>query len=103
MKKPGIAGNHDKGIKSDCRVQFELLQDGGLQISIKSKVQALYGETIDKLARKILSLLRIKSKLACIGLLKSRLHRLKYILKIYIQMLYRIFKGDDLYITRCKW
>ena len=61
MEKPGIAGNHDKGIKSDCRVQFELLQDGGLQIEIKSKVQALYGKKIAKLAREILSFFNIEN------------------------------------------
>lgn len=66
MGKPGITGNHDKGVKSDCRVQFELLQSGGLQIEVKSKVQALYGKTISKLAREILSFFDIKDAILLI-------------------------------------
>jgi len=61
MEKIGIAGNHDKGVKSDCKVQFELLQKGGLQINIKSKVQALYGKSIEKLALEILSFFDIEN------------------------------------------
>ena len=61
MEKIGIAGNHDKGVKSDCKAQFELLQDGGLQIDIKSKVQALYGKSIEKLAHEVLSFFDIEN------------------------------------------
>ena len=61
MGKIGIAGNHDQGVKSDCKVQFELLQDGGIQINIKSKVDALYGKSIEKLAREILSYFNIEN------------------------------------------
>ncbi len=32
MENIGIAGNNDKGIKSDCWVQFELLDKGDLRI-----------------------------------------------------------------------
>ena len=61
MEKIGIAGNHDKGAKSDCKIQFELLQDGGLQIEITSKVQALYGKFINTLAHEILSFFEIEN------------------------------------------
>lgn len=61
MGKPGIAGNNDQGTKSDCRVEFELLQDGGLQIEILSKVQALYGKSITKLASEILTFFEISN------------------------------------------
>ena len=61
MGKIGIAGNHDQGVKSDCKVQFELLQDGDIQINIKSKVDALYGKSIEKLAREILSYFNIEN------------------------------------------
>lgn len=54
MEKIGVVGNNDKGVKSDCKVQFELLKDGGLQIILKSKVRALYGKSIEKLALEIL-------------------------------------------------
>lgn len=61
MGKIGIAGNHDKGVKSDCRIQFELLRDGGIQIELTSKVQALYGKSIVKLAREVLSFFEIEN------------------------------------------
>ncbi len=60
MSKIGIAGNYGKGIKSDCRVQFELLHNGGLQIEINSKVKALYGKSITKLAYDMLSFFDIQ-------------------------------------------
>ncbi len=61
MRKISITGNHGAGIKSDCKVQFELLQDGGIQVNIKSKVNALYGKSIEKLAREILSYFNIEN------------------------------------------
>ncbi|MFK5854743.1 MAG: aldolase/citrate lyase family protein [Bacteroidota bacterium] len=61
MAKIGIAGNHDKGIKSDCRVKFELLNNGGIQIELISKVKALYGKSIVKLANDVLSFFDIEN------------------------------------------
>ena len=34
MEKQGVAGNHGNGVKSDCRIQFEVLQKGGIQIEL---------------------------------------------------------------------
>lgn len=53
MEKQGVAGNYDSEVKSDCRVQFELLRNGGIQIELISKVKALYGKSIIKLAEQI--------------------------------------------------
>ncbi len=61
MEKIGIAGNHGKGIKSDCMVQLELLTQGGITIELKSKVQVLYGKSIERLAREILSYFNIEN------------------------------------------
>jgi citrate lyase subunit beta / citryl-CoA lyase len=63
MGKKGTAGNHSKGIKSDCMVQFELLTEGGIDIELNSKVQALYGKSIVKLAREILAHFEIDNAL----------------------------------------
>lgn len=60
MEKISVAGNHDNGVKSDCRIQFELLQDGGIQIELFSKVKALYGKSIIKLASEIISFFNIE-------------------------------------------
>jgi len=66
MAEIGIAGNHDKGIKSDCQVKFELLHKGGVQIIINSKVQALYGKSIKKLSQKVLSFFNIENAILTI-------------------------------------
>ena len=54
MSKIGTAGNKGPGIRSDCYVTLELTDKGGFQISIDSKVGALYGDSIKKLAKDIL-------------------------------------------------
>ncbi len=54
MGKKGIAGNHGKGIRSDCRVTIEILSSGGVDISIYSKVKALYGDSIRDLVKRML-------------------------------------------------
>ncbi len=61
MDKQGVAGNYDSDVKSDCRVQFELLSNGGIQIELISKVKALYGESIIKLAEQITSYFDIEN------------------------------------------
>lgn len=42
----GIAGNFTKDDRSDCQVSIELIQSGGIQVELNSKVKALYGKTI---------------------------------------------------------
>jgi len=54
MENIGIAGNFGKNAKSDCRVTFEKTTGGGLEIEINSKVNALYGKSIRKLANDVL-------------------------------------------------
>ena len=54
METIGIAGNFGKNAKSDCRVSFEKTTKGGLQIDLTSKVKALYGKSIRKLAEDVL-------------------------------------------------
>ncbi|MBC8319582.1 MAG: citrate lyase ACP [Bacteroidetes bacterium] len=61
MEKLGIAGNHGNDVKSDCRSQFELAKEGGLQIELTSRVKAFYGNSIIKLANEMLSFFDIKN------------------------------------------
>lgn len=52
-------GNSDAKVRSDCQVSFELKQSGGIELILKSKVKIMYGESIEKLARTILSFYEI--------------------------------------------
>jgi citrate lyase subunit beta / citryl-CoA lyase len=48
-KMIGIAGNRGDKVRSDCYVEIELTQAGGINLQLKSKVLALYGAEIRKL------------------------------------------------------
>ncbi len=48
------AGNQGDSVRSDCYVELEILKDGGREIHLKSKVEALFGASIKKLANQIL-------------------------------------------------
>ena len=62
-QKNNIASTGNKGtrVRSDCFVTLEIRKDGGLQIDIKSKVDALFGKQIRKLAIRILEFFEIKN------------------------------------------
>lgn len=49
------AGNRGKGIRSDCFIQLELTQAGGIQIDMKSKVDVMYGKSNKQLLLDILA------------------------------------------------
>lgn len=48
-------GNSGKSIRSDCQVTLELTDSGGLDITLNSKVKAMYGESNLQLIKKILA------------------------------------------------
>jgi citrate lyase subunit beta/citryl-CoA lyase len=54
LSKIATAGNKGPGVRSDCFVTLELTTSGGLEINLASKVGALYGPTINKLAKDML-------------------------------------------------
>lgn len=54
-KKIGKAGNQGAGVKSDCYVEIEITPNGGIIVEINSKVKALYGNAIKKLAQNVIS------------------------------------------------
>ncbi|MDT8308478.1 MAG: aldolase/citrate lyase family protein [Bacteroidales bacterium] len=49
-----IIGNHGDGIRSDVKITFVLKKSGGREITIRSKVQSMYGNDILRLADKML-------------------------------------------------
>ncbi|KKK67262.1 hypothetical protein LCGC14_2955840, partial [marine sediment metagenome] len=49
MGKTGSAGNHGGRIRSDCFVQIEIKNSGGVVLDLQSRVDALYGKSIRKL------------------------------------------------------
>lgn len=59
--KKASAGNHGDRVRSDCWVSLELTNSGGIQISLKSKVKALFGEAIEKQAEEMLAFFDIKN------------------------------------------
>jgi len=55
MSKIAKAGNSGTGIRSDCMVQIELMDEGGIELDLKSKVQALYGDDIKMQVKRTLN------------------------------------------------
>ncbi len=61
MEKIGLAGDYGRGVKSYCKVQFELLNDGGIDFELTSKVKFLYGNTIKKLVTDMMAFFDVKN------------------------------------------
>jgi citrate lyase subunit beta / citryl-CoA lyase len=59
-QKTVIVGNKGKEIRSDCQVTMELSESGGIQLTIDSRVQVLYGKAIRKLALEILEFFGVR-------------------------------------------
>ncbi len=56
----GQAGLRGEGVRSDVWVSVELEKSGGIQLDVKSKVEAMYGESIRALAREGLEFFGVK-------------------------------------------
>jgi len=50
----GVAGRNDSAIKSDLFVSVERREEGGLSLTIESKVEAYYGKSLERLAKRVL-------------------------------------------------
>ncbi len=57
----GQAGLRGEDVRSDAWVSVELARTGGIELEVKSKVEAMYGESIRALVRKGLEFFGIKS------------------------------------------
>jgi citrate lyase subunit beta/citryl-CoA lyase len=60
LNKMYSAGNNDADTRSDCLVSLSIKEQGGIDLSIKSKVQSLYGDAIRDLCLKELDFFGIK-------------------------------------------
>ncbi len=61
MSQITTAGNRGQGVGSDCYVELELVDSGGLQIEVKSKVMVLFGRKIEALCRQVLEHFEIEN------------------------------------------
>ncbi len=61
MKNMASAGNKGDKIRSDCFVELEVTESGGIKIELKSKVDAIYGKDIRKTVLDMMSFFDIKN------------------------------------------
>lgn len=61
MEKRAAAGNRGADVRSDCYVEIELTNGGGIQLEVQSKVAVLFGESIRQLLREILLFFEIEN------------------------------------------
>ena len=61
MGKKSEAGNRGKDVRSDCWVSLELTDSGGIQVSLTSKVDVMYGESLVELCQKVLNHLGVEN------------------------------------------
>ncbi len=59
--KFATAGNQGKKQHSDCKVELDILSDGGLDIQINSKVKSMFGTSIRMLIKEVLSFYAIEN------------------------------------------
>ncbi|MCX6334392.1 MAG: aldolase/citrate lyase family protein [Bacteroidia bacterium] len=59
--KIATAGNAGPKVRSDCEITLEIRQKGGIVVDLRSKVKALYGESIQTLCREVLDFYRIRN------------------------------------------
>lgn len=61
MSKKATAGNRGKSAGSDCFVELELTDAGGIQLDLKSKVKSLFGAKIESLCLEVLHYFEIEN------------------------------------------
>jgi len=66
MDRIAKAGNSGPKVRSDCEITLELRDSGGVTIDLKSKVKALYGDSILSQCRQILEYFSIGNALVTI-------------------------------------
>ncbi len=66
MQRKSSLGNKGEKVRSDCFMELEITESGGLVVDLKSKVSALYGEDIRKTALDMLTYFGIKNALLSI-------------------------------------
>jgi citrate lyase subunit beta/citryl-CoA lyase len=61
MNKSAVAGNAGPKVRSDCEVILELRDTGGISLDVRSRVKALYGQSIEYQCREILNFFGIEN------------------------------------------
>jgi len=63
MKQSAITGNKGDRIRSDCQVKLQVLDKGGIEIKLFSKVERMFGEQIRQQALEVLESLDVNHAL----------------------------------------
>ncbi len=61
MNTNATSGNKGKSVRSDCYVNLEITQSGGIQIVLESKVEVMFGRANKELITDILNFFEIKN------------------------------------------
>lgn len=61
LGKTASAGNKGEKVRSDCFVNLEITESGGLDIQLKSKVKVMFGKSIIELATSMLHFFEIEN------------------------------------------
>jgi len=91
MSKTITIGNKGKGVRSDCSVTLEITESGGIQVQIDSKVKAIYGKQIEKLAREIIAFYKLEN----INLIIEDSGALPFVLAARMEAAIRKITGSD--------
>jgi len=59
--KKACAGQRGDKVRSDCYVEIELAEKGGIQLNFKSKVEAMYGKSITEQIKNMCAFFEIKN------------------------------------------
>ncbi|HYL81571.1 MAG TPA: citrate lyase acyl carrier protein [Candidatus Acidoferrum sp.] len=60
MSRIGEAGQRGERVRSDCWVRLEPRTSGGLELCVKSKVEAMYGDAVRATCREVLEALGVR-------------------------------------------
>ncbi|MBN2091784.1 HpcH/HpaI aldolase/citrate lyase family protein [candidate division KSB1 bacterium] len=60
MPQPVVVGRQGKDVRSDCWIQFQGQDSGGIRLNLKSKVEIMYGHQIRQLIYEVLDFYKIK-------------------------------------------
>ncbi|RME52124.1 MAG: citrate lyase ACP, partial [Deltaproteobacteria bacterium] len=58
-RRESVAGKYGAKVRSDCRVTFRPGTEGGIALTVESKVATMYGGEIERLAREVLASLGV--------------------------------------------
>lgn len=66
ISNKSTAGKRGDNIRSDCYIEIQLKDSGGIKLDLKSKVEVMYGESIRKLISDMCSYFNLKNaKIVC--------------------------------------